>query len=298
MAHLDNQIRTTIKNYVEREFKRLLIDNILIFEDSFSSKNAEVSKKIEYIQKSINNLLNNTFENLNRQQFVEKLKEFEASLRFTRDEFADILVNYSRDLNMTLVALSEINSEFEPDIEEIYSMITAIENFEAKIGGQTIIYSIRTVKNLRQVVENHFYELELKKYRDINEQKIKNEMQKVTLKEKEYQKKLENTKNDAIDLLSPLITDIIQQISNLNITNNEFFRNFTNLVGDFLGIYVEIEEYVPDEDYNDKYARFLFHCEEGGGAIKSLAKELYPSEDFESYENWEVCNYLRDNYFS
>ena len=300
-VHVDNQISLAIRKFLKTEFENLAEEYIIEIDDLFSSKVYDFDRKLKAIENILEAIGKLKFESTQRQTIVSELTEFKNQLGRINSEqkrFVNINKNLIKEIGDEINSFEESNDGHEPDFEEIFEIIEAIENFDVRIGGQTISVSIKNTKNLKEKTLLIFEGISADTYRATNTLKIK------SLKEKISKKSLENEKtikaiNEKINFqIFPMINKIVDVVSTMNMSTSLFFKEFVSVVQATTGLVIEIESYAPGEDYDIKYAIFLDACDRNDiNKLFELALEIFSDVDFSNFTKDEFCQYLQTNYF-
>lgn len=302
MAHVDNQISSAIRKHLDdftestkeeisNDFEELIQEYRDFFRrlDSNTRKIAKEVKELDFFSLQRATII----------QELEKFKDLMEKMQHKLEKVQKFNETFDSAIADRFVDYKKI--EF-PFFDEIFESILEIPDFEIKLGGQKIMVSVGKTPNLRTRSEKIYDKIPQSDYQKRIDNLITDLLKKVDEEKAQYLKKEKLLEDEVIEDLAPTVQNLVDAISKLNIKQTLLFQEIVELVNRVLKIAIEIEEVIPDEEYDLMYARFLDAQAEDDPdfrltLFRSLASEIFPEVDLRDMNSEDLEEFIRTNYF-
>jgi hypothetical protein len=301
MALLENHLGEIIKKFLgEKRQKTIVgchtkISEILLLA---LQKNAEIEGNIEHLLGGIG--LESSF-SLVREEVMKAMIDTTGRVRKILDELEkeekerraseEEVDKYLRDFE------NEMKEGRDEIVDEVFEILQETKDFEVRIGGEKVVYSIRKIPDLRKKVEKLCNEV-LENHYEVLQKEIEELRKNSKERRGEEEKKKEEMKNSMNEVLTPFIEGLVKRIGDLNIPHDNKFQEFVDVVQLITKMKIEIQVVVPDFEDDVLYVNFL-HASEQNDAdlLRSIGLEVFPDIDWYSWNVGDMKNFLATNYF-
>jgi hypothetical protein len=303
MAHVEGQITKTIEKFLKNLFGNLAGEQTTETDDILNERKTNLAQFERNVEKHLDIIskLGSEILPMIREKVVDVMMEVKNRSRritYELEKTTKTKVEFDAQLEDQLLYFEHQNEELDPSLIEIHQLIRAIDDFEMKIGGQSIIVSVGETPDLKGKTERAYRRIDLEAYRRENVKKIV-EMRERTGKMKQEEASREVELRKKIDrVVSPIVSVLVERIGELNIPRNEIFQEFITAVEAISSVKIEIQEVMPDFDYDLLYANYLQASEDNDlDLLRSIGIQVFPGVDFFRMGVREVKQYLETNYF-
>jgi len=299
MTHINNRIQLEIEKYLNNVFTTIganqadeinelfrRFENLLNRED-FKTLPENIQKKTYINRESlINDVINIT-------NVANRISEIYNLIQMDK-------INLIYHLEEQIKYFKRMNVETTPTLDTLVNVAELIEDFEMKIAGQVIVYSVRSLRNLRTTVEKIYKSINLDNYRVENDKLIKQMILDVEKEKNKFEEKMNNIKSHIRKHSEDIIMNIINEVKLFNVPRNEIFNNFIEAVKKITNIEVEIEVYTPSFDDDILYVQFLDAKENNNREeLLSIGLALFSDAEFlYDMSNEDLILFLEQNYFN
>jgi hypothetical protein len=303
MAHVENQIRKTLEKFLRKFFVDLSTEQTKEVDDLLTERRHRITHLEESIHRHLDVIIGMGSDVLPmiREKVVDIMTQFKdraKRLNYRSEKLSKVQNGFDLQLEERVKFFNQRNDTWSPMIEEIHELVQTVEDFEIRLGGQTIVISVKDAPQLREKTERVYHQIDLTGYREENRKKILELNTRIGTLKKEEQDRINDMKRRIDDAVSPFVSVLVERIGELNIPRNEIFQEFISVVESVSSVKIEIEEVIPDFDYDMLYANYLQASDEQNvDLLRSIGIQVFPNVDFYQMGVVETKQYLERNYF-